>query len=117
MYLVRMVVITRETSVVTSPHFTFLAVPDKRIFTVHSALVAHDSNPLNVLVNGSMLEAKERCATLQETDEATFVRFSQYAYTGDYDAADPDTLLSSSTIESTQAPSNGAPLYSIEDPS
>lgn len=36
-----------------------------------------------------MLEAKENCAHLEEVDEQTFVRFSQYAYTGDYDAADP----------------------------
>ena len=48
-----------------------------------------------------MSEAKEGCALLEDVDEGTFVRFSQYAYTGDYITADPDILLDSSTIAST----------------
>lgn len=48
-----------------------------------------------------MTDAKERCALLQDVDKRTFIRFSQYAYIGDYVAADPDVLLDSSTITST----------------
>lgn len=48
-----------------------------------------------------MSEAKERCALLGDIDDDTFVRFSQYAYTGDYIAADPEILLDSSAIATT----------------
>ncbi len=71
------------------------------MFTVHSTLIAHHSKPLGVLINGNMSEAKEGCAPLKDVDEGTFVRFSQYAYTGDYVAADPDILPDSCTITST----------------
>lgn len=45
-----------------------------------------------------MSEAKEGCAALEDVEESTFIRFSQFAYTGDYIAADPEILLDSSTI-------------------
>ena len=48
-----------------------------------------------------MSEAKEGCAWLEDVEESTFIRFSQYAYTGDYIAADPEILLDSSTIACT----------------
>lgn len=38
---------------------------------------------------------------LGDIDDDTFVRFSQYAYTGDYVAADPEILLGSSAIATT----------------
>ena len=77
---------------------------------VHSALIAHHSKPLGVLVNGKMSEAKEGCALLEDVDERTFVRFSQYAYTGDYVATDPDILLDSSAITSTHSAPNEASI-------
>ena len=46
-----------------------------------------------------MSEAVEGCALLEDVDEDTFVRFSQFAYTGDYDVAEPEILLDSSTIQ------------------
>jgi hypothetical protein len=61
----------------------------------------HHAKSLGVLVNRNMTDAKERCALPQDVDRRTFVRFSQYAYTGDYVAANPDVLLDSSTITST----------------
>lgn len=72
----------------------------------HAALVAHHSKPLGVLVNGDMSEAREGCALLEGIDEDTFVRFCQYAYTGDYVAADPIILLDSSAIATTHFVSN-----------
>jgi len=54
-----------------------------------------------------MSEEKEGCAWLEDVEEHTFVRFSQYAYTGDYVAADPEILLDPSMIANTQFTSNG----------
>lgn len=48
-----------------------------------------------------MSEAQAGCAWLEDVEESTFIRFSQFAYTGDYNAADPEILLSSSNIAST----------------
>lgn len=50
-----------------------------------------------------MSEAKEGCAWLEDVDQHTFVRFSQYAYTGDYLPAEPEILLDSSMIETTHS--------------
>jgi hypothetical protein len=88
-------------SIISSPAFKFLVGADKRLFTVHAGLVAHLSKPLAVLINGPMSEAQEGCAWLEDVDEHTFVRFSQYAYTGDYRPADPDILLDSNSIAAT----------------
>lgn len=56
-----------------------------------------------------MSEAQEGCAWLEDVEESTFVRFSQFAYTGDYIAADPEILLDSSNIAS--APSEPPPIH------
>lgn len=48
-----------------------------------------------------MSEAKEGSALLEDIDEHTFVRFSQYAYTGDYATPDPEILLDASVIATT----------------
>lgn len=71
---------------------------------LHSALVARQSRSLNALVNGGMREASERCADWEEVDEQTFVRFSQFAYTGDYDPAAPVIDSSSRKREEEQRP-------------
>ena len=97
-------------SVLASLPFRFLVGSDRKLFMIHSALIAHHSKPLGVLVNGNMSEAKEGCAMLEDVDERTFLRFSQYAYTGDYIAADPDILLDSSTIPSPRFAANEAPV-------
>jgi hypothetical protein len=55
-----------------------------------------------------MSEAKEGCAFSGEVDEHTFVRFSQYAYTGDYTTADPEILLDASSIATTRSTPNEA---------
>jgi hypothetical protein len=41
-----------------------------------------------------MTEAKERCALFEDIDEETFVRFCEYAYTGDYPVPSPSTVTS-----------------------
>ena len=57
-----------------------------------------------------MTDAKERCALLQDVDKRTFVRFSQYAYTEDYIAADPDILFDSFTVTFTHPVPNETPV-------
>ncbi len=89
----------------------FIVGHEKKLLMVHSALIAHHSKPLDVLVNGDMSEAKEGCALLDDVDEHTFVRFSQYAYTGDYAPRDPDILLSSSAIATTTTTLNMLALH------
>ncbi len=76
-------------SILASTPFTSLVGRDRRLLTVHSSLIAHHSESFDLLVNEYMSEAKEGCALLEDVEERTFVQFSQYAYTGDYSAADP----------------------------
>ncbi|OAL20619.1 hypothetical protein AYO22_08628 [Fonsecaea multimorphosa] len=42
------------------------------------------------LVDGGMIEAKRRRAVIDDTDEDTFIRVIEFAYTGDYAVAEPD---------------------------
>lgn len=71
-------------SIASSVPFRFLVGPNRREFTIHSALLSHQSPVLDTLVNGSFAEASEKCVTWGSVDEDTFVRFWQYAYTGKY---------------------------------
>lgn len=112
-------------SIIASAPFRFLVGSNKRVFTVHAGLISHHSKSLGDLINGGMSEANQGCASLEDVEESTFVRFSQYGYTGDYIAADPEILLDSSTIActSTDTPSkptrstdNARPAEAIEEP-
>ncbi|KAI9783313.1 MAG: hypothetical protein M1816_001411 [Peltula sp. TS41687] len=87
--------------IISSNPFKFLVGSERKLFTVHAALITHHSEALGALLGGGMREAKEGCALLEEVDEDTFVRFIQYAYTGDYIAAYPEILLSPSLIGNT----------------
>lgn len=51
---------------------------------MHSALVASLSRPLDRLVNGWFVEALGGSVSWPSVDEATFILFSRFAYTGDY---------------------------------
>ncbi|KAG6067891.1 hypothetical protein E4U33_005178 [Claviceps sp. LM78 group G4] len=72
-------------SFISSKPFEFVVGPKKRVFTIHSALVASLSPVLERLVNGDMLEAKKGSVEWEHVDEQTFVRFSQYAYMKTYE--------------------------------
>ncbi len=98
----------RYYSVFISTFFRFLVELDTTIFTIHSTLIVHHSKLLDVLVNENLSKAKRECALLQDVDEDTFVRFSQYAYTEEYIAATSDILTDSFTIISTYLVSNEA---------
>ncbi|KAI1417042.1 hypothetical protein F5Y13DRAFT_153596 [Hypoxylon sp. FL1857] len=75
--------------IAASKPFRFLVGPKKKEFTMHAELVARMSKPLWTLVNGEWKESKGGLAEWPEIDEETFVRFCEFAYTGDYKAAVP----------------------------
>lgn len=72
--------------------------PDQKGFIVHEKVISSLSKPLKALLTGSMKEAKEGRVVWDDVDEQTFVRFSQWAYVGDYDAGAPDIYLDHSTV-------------------
>src|SRR3569833_2684403 len=69
--------------------FRFSVGPQRRECTIHSALVAACSPALDKLVNGEFMEAQDLYAELESINEETFILFSQYAYTGDYNREMP----------------------------
>ena len=52
------------------------------------------------MIHGSMMEAEQGFATLEDVDVNTFVRFVQWLYYGYYDAASPRSLASLDTYQS-----------------
>ncbi|KAK4033363.1 hypothetical protein C8A01DRAFT_50044 [Parachaetomium inaequale] len=68
----------------SSKPFRFIVGPEKREFTIHSALVAGLSPALMTLVTGKFSEARDGQVVLESVDEQTFVFFMEYAYTGSY---------------------------------
>ncbi|KAM0373558.1 hypothetical protein ACHAPY_009221 [Fusarium culmorum] len=76
-------------SIATSKPFKFLIGPDQTEYTIHSALVAHQSSVLSAMVNGSFRESSEYCVKWGDIDEIVFNSFWQFVYTGDYDNPEP----------------------------
>ncbi len=91
---------------------------------------------LNTLINGRMIEAQTKSATLDDVDVKTFARFCQFAYTGDYarpslEAAEEGTTTSElveasnrhagsspdniAQAEEDVAPPEPEPIYYSED--
>ncbi len=64
---------------------------------MHSKAVAATSQVFDTLVNGGMSEAQTRSAELKDVDEATFVRFLEYAYRHEY--TDPPLVQDASSYE------------------
>ncbi|KAK1239325.1 hypothetical protein MKX07_008813 [Trichoderma sp. CBMAI-0711] len=85
-------------SVLLSEQITFLIGPNKKRFTMHKATVETLSKNLDQLLNGPMEEAQTRCVSWEDTDEDTFIRFGEWAYTGGYKAEESEVLLDSSQI-------------------
>ncbi|PVH69809.1 hypothetical protein DL98DRAFT_438270, partial [Cadophora sp. DSE1049] len=71
-----------------SKQFVFIVGEKQAVFPVHAAIVAKQSKALDALINGSMGEAFERKAIIQDIEEDTFIQFCQFAYTGDHTTAD-----------------------------
>ena len=87
---------------------------EKRPFTVHAAVIAYHSKALGAMINGSMAEAREGCAVLEDVDEQTFVRFSEYAYTGDYPVAEPIIVMDPAMIVDAEEPKSVHPQSEID---
>ncbi|OAG44302.1 hypothetical protein AYO21_01298 [Fonsecaea monophora] len=77
-------------SFVDSEPFKFLVGPTAKPFYMHGGLATKLSDPMAALLGGGMVEATNRYAVLKDTDEDTFVRVIQFAYTGDYAVAEPE---------------------------
>ncbi|KAI2783359.1 hypothetical protein F4815DRAFT_442231 [Daldinia loculata] len=91
--------------IAASKPFRFLVGPDKKEFFMNAELVARMSKPLWTLVNGEWMEGNEGFTEWPDVDEGTFVRFCEFAYTGDYKAAEPfeDTPTPPNEKESGEA--------------
>ncbi|KAL2069047.1 hypothetical protein VTL71DRAFT_15385 [Oculimacula yallundae] len=77
-----------DADVFRSKQFVFLIGEAQAEFAVHAAIVAKQSKALDALINGSMKEAFAGKAVFEDVEEDTFVRFCQFAYTGDYTTPD-----------------------------
>ncbi|PNP55951.1 hypothetical protein THARTR1_03888 [Trichoderma harzianum] len=65
---------------------------------MHEAAITRLSKTLDKLVNGGMKESQEHCVCWEDIDETTFLRFGEWAYTGDYKPEEPEILLDASQI-------------------
>ncbi|KAI1334984.1 hypothetical protein F5Y15DRAFT_399206 [Xylariaceae sp. FL0016] len=75
--------------IAASRPFRILVGTQKREFTIHASLLASISPPLERLVNNNMKESKDGLAEWPEVDEASFVQFCEFAYTGSYQNLQP----------------------------
>ena len=73
---------TKASSIYTSTPFKF--VVQGNAFYLHAALVSRHSRPLDRMMNGDMSEAQKGYAVLEDVDEGTFGRFTEWAYEGYY---------------------------------
>ncbi|OCT52813.1 hypothetical protein CLCR_10533 [Cladophialophora carrionii] len=73
--------------------FKFLVGTTGKPFFMHAKLAAHQSSTLATLIDGAMLEAERKFAVFDDVDEETFIRFMEFAYTGDYSVAEPAVVL------------------------
>ncbi|KAJ0272109.1 hypothetical protein COL940_010628 [Colletotrichum noveboracense] len=73
--------------ILASDTVNFFVGAERRSFHLHGTLVARQSKALRELLYGRMKEAQERCVQWVDVDVATFVRFGEFIYTGDYHTA------------------------------
>jgi hypothetical protein len=78
---------------------------DRKAVIVHSAAITDHSKVLSALVNNGMAESQTRSATLDDVEEDDFIRFCQFAYTGDY-STPPFTKDEIPGIEAEEVPVN-----------
>ncbi|KAJ4857839.1 hypothetical protein T069G_08736 [Trichoderma breve] len=85
-------------SILASKPFKFVVGPKKKQFLMHEAAITRLSKTLDKLLNGGMKESKEHSVCWEDIDEKTFLRFGEWAYTGDYKPEEPEILLDASQI-------------------
>jgi hypothetical protein len=64
---------------------TFLIGENKKPFMIHVAAIVSQSGALTDFVNKRMAESKSKMVLWEEVDEETFLRFCEFAYSGDFD--------------------------------
>ncbi|KAG9240865.1 hypothetical protein BJ878DRAFT_578709 [Calycina marina] len=79
---------SRHGAAFRSKQFVFVVGDNQAAFPVHAAVIAKQSKALDSLINGPMKEASEGKAILEDIEEDTFIRFCQFAYSGDYTTPD-----------------------------
>ena len=84
--LYNVIIANNSISIYASAPFKFII--EGTALYIHAALIAQVSKPLDRMINGHMSEAQEGFAEIKDVDEGTFVRFIQWAFSGDYEAAD-----------------------------
>lgn len=109
-----------DRSIYASAPFKFIV--DGEALYIHAGLVSLHSKPLDRMMNGSMTEAQEGFATLEDVDEGTFVRFIQWAHKGYYTAANFSTVISSPPAPTSQSVEEAVPtpqehVLGLEPPS
>lgn len=68
-----------------------------RKFALHRSLMSRVSPALCALMKNGMRELQERIASISDVDEATFARFAEFIYTGDFNA--PPLVRSQEALE------------------
>ncbi|KAK2666953.1 SKP1/BTB/POZ domain superfamily [Fusarium oxysporum f. sp. vasinfectum] len=108
-----------DARIATSKPFRFLIGADQTEYTIHSALVAHQSPVLSALVNGLFRESAEFSVKWDDIDEIVFNSFWQFAYIGDYDTPEsfPPTAATLSEEEPKSDNSDEPPAAPILDES
>ncbi|KAJ6781697.1 hypothetical protein PWT90_09506 [Aphanocladium album] len=101
-------------SLAASEPFTFIVGEERREFTIHSALVANQSECLKKLVKGEFLEGTTNKVMWTHVDELTFMCFWQYVYTGDYAVQNADAPLEGNACGSMETDTDGPALESTE---
>ncbi|CZS92466.1 uncharacterized protein RAG0_03035 [Rhynchosporium agropyri] len=71
-------------AIILSRLFTFVVGIEAVPIVVHEATLADQSPELAALMRGNMSESLAAEARWEDVDTGTFIRFAQFAYTGDY---------------------------------
>ncbi|KAH7308856.1 hypothetical protein BKA65DRAFT_520054 [Rhexocercosporidium sp. MPI-PUGE-AT-0058] len=75
--------------------------PDEVPIMVHEAVLAEQSPALAALMRGEMAESVAGESRWMDVDKGTFVRFAQFAYTGDYSISKGSTAQAVVEAESS----------------
>lgn len=99
-------------SIVHSRIFEFVVGHEKHSFKIHSSAVAEQSDALNNLINGTMIEAQVGRVVWEDLSVKTFVRFIQFAYLGDYPTPASIPMMGLNGAVTLAAPA--APVFTFQ---
>ncbi|VUC25891.1 unnamed protein product [Clonostachys rosea] len=70
--------------VASSDIYRFVVGPEKKVYHVHSAVLAHHSPALEAMVNGEFRESVEKMVDWTDVDPTAFLGLWQFLYRGEY---------------------------------